>query len=75
MISYITWFDIDLYSQAVELDPVIVDIAREYFSFVEDKRLKVVNKYTSIPRAFSVCLSQSEHLRKVLNVDCGKQIF
>jgi spermidine synthase len=27
----------------VELDPVIVDIAREHFSFVEDKRLKVVN--------------------------------
>ncbi|WJX53121.1 hypothetical protein P8452_39152 [Trifolium repens] len=27
--------------EAVELDPVIVDIAREHFSFVEDKRLKV----------------------------------
>nr|XP_027191646.1 methyltransferase-like protein 13 isoform X3 [Cicer arietinum] len=27
--------------EAVELDPVIVDIAREYFSFVDDKRLKV----------------------------------
>ncbi|CAJ1939114.1 unnamed protein product [Sphenostylis stenocarpa] len=27
--------------EIVELDPVIVDIAKEYFSFVEDKRLKV----------------------------------
>lgn len=27
--------------EAVELDPVIVDIARKHFSFVEDKRLKV----------------------------------
>ncbi|KAJ1407277.1 S-adenosyl-L-methionine-dependent methyltransferase [Sesbania bispinosa] len=27
--------------EAVELDPVIVDVARDYFSFVEDKRLKV----------------------------------
>ncbi|TKY59979.1 Methyltransferase protein 13 [Spatholobus suberectus] len=27
--------------ETVELDPVIVDIARDYFSFVEDKRLKV----------------------------------
>ncbi|XP_061372996.1 uncharacterized protein LOC133315400 isoform X1 [Gastrolobium bilobum] len=27
--------------EAVELDPVIVDIARDYFSLVEDKRLKV----------------------------------
>ncbi|KAL5053842.1 hypothetical protein RYX36_034524 [Vicia faba] len=27
--------------EAVELDPVVAHIAREYFSFVEDKRLKV----------------------------------
>eukprot|EP00256_Glycine_max_P061879 XP_014631172.1 methyltransferase-like protein 13 isoform X2 [Glycine max] len=27
--------------ETVELDPMIVDIARDYFSFVEDKRLKV----------------------------------
>ncbi|KAK7318954.1 hypothetical protein RJT34_03663 [Clitoria ternatea] len=27
--------------EAVELDPVIVDIARDYFSFVDDERLKV----------------------------------
>ncbi|KAK7247088.1 hypothetical protein RIF29_41965 [Crotalaria pallida] len=27
--------------EAVELDPTIVDIARDHFSFVEDKRLKV----------------------------------
>ncbi|KAK7359281.1 hypothetical protein VNO77_01234 [Canavalia gladiata] len=27
--------------EAVELDPIIVDIARDYFNFVEDKRLKV----------------------------------
>lgn len=35
--------DVNLCLQAVELDPVIVDIARKHFRFVEDKRLKVVN--------------------------------
>ena len=44
MILYdITCLDVNLFLQAVELDPVIVDIARKHFSFVEDKRLKVVN--------------------------------
>jgi len=38
----ITWFDNNFYIQTVELDPVIVDIAKDYFSFVEDERLKVV---------------------------------
>jgi len=38
----ITWFDNNFYLQTVELDPVIVDIAKEYFGFVEDKHLKVV---------------------------------
>ena len=42
MILYgIISLDVYLYLQAVELDPTIVDIARDYFSFVEDKRLKV----------------------------------
>lgn len=45
MVLYdIIWLDISYkYPQAVELDPVVAHIAREYFSFVEDKRLKVVN--------------------------------
>jgi hypothetical protein len=44
MILYdITCLDVNLFLQAVELDPVIVDIARKHFSFVEDKRLKVLN--------------------------------
>lgn len=38
----ITWFDSNFYLQTVELDPVIVDIAKDYFSFMEDERLKVV---------------------------------
>ena len=38
----ITWLDNNFYLQTVELDPMIVDIARDYFSFVEDKRVKVV---------------------------------
>lgn len=43
MILYdITCLDVNLFLQAVELDPVIVDIARKHFSFVEDKRLKVL---------------------------------
>lgn len=63
MILYdITWLDINLYPQAVELDPVIVDIAREYFSFVDDKRLKVVNIFVSFSSQgflkFSVCLGK-----------------
>lgn len=33
---------ISVYLQAVELDPFIVDIARGYFGFAEDERLKVV---------------------------------
>lgn len=63
MILYdITWLDINLYPQAVELDPVIVDIAREYFSFVDDKRLKVVNIFVSFSYQgflkLSVCLGK-----------------
>jgi len=38
----ITWLDNNFYLQTVELDPMIVDIARDYFSFVEDKHVKVV---------------------------------
>lgn len=28
--------------KVVELDPVMLDLARQYFSFVEDDRMKVV---------------------------------
>jgi len=49
-----TWFDNNFYLQTVELDPMIVDIARDYFSFVEDKRLKVV-KYTFMSFLLRCC--------------------
>lgn len=42
MLPDILWLDMSSYLQAVELDPVIVDIARGYFSFIEDDRLKVI---------------------------------
>jgi hypothetical protein len=35
-------FDGFSYQQVVELDPVILGLAKNFFGFTEDKRLKVV---------------------------------
>lgn len=40
-----TWwnFVMEIYLQAVELDPSMVNLAKDYFGFTEDNRLKVTN--------------------------------
>lgn len=65
----ITWFDNNFYLQTVELDPVIVDIAKEYFGFVEDKHLKVV-KYVFLYFSWGVVEHKCKLVLAKLKADC-----
>lgn len=33
----------NFYAQGVELDPVMLNLAKDYFGFTEDKRMKVTD--------------------------------